>query len=430
MRLGETSSQVPVNLSLDGLRRHVDVIGKSGVGKSVLMENVVLDIIEEGGCVCVLDPHGDLVEKIADTIPAHRINDIIYWEPFDLPHSISYNPLDLPPDADELDKQLAMERMLSAFTHIWRLSDEKTPRLIYILKNSLLLLLDNPGSTLLDINQLLIDVAFRDQLLKHCTNEAVSDYWNMEFAGMNDRLRSEAIASVQNKTGTFASNPVLSATFGHKTSLNLSEIMNGDPATGKRPKILLVNLAKGRLGKSTSSLIGALLVSAIAETANSRMKIPPGDRIDFTLVLDEMQNFATTALAEILSEARKLKLSLLSAHQFMRQIPEFLQDAVVGTANTTIVFRCGANDAADIAPEFGLHAPILVNDYVGTPYCEEGLHTPQVLTMTPAYHAWLKTVNNTTVGKPMLIHTFPPRDARGTIQKVRNRTWACWARPA
>src|ERR1700682_1991476 len=126
-------------------------------------------------------------------------------------------------------------------------------------------------------------------------------------------------------------------------------------------------------------------------------------------MLDEMQNFATTALAEILSEARKLRLSLVSGHQFMRQIPDFLQDAVVGTANTTVIFRCGANDASDMAPEFGLHVPILVNDYAGTPFCEEGLHTPQVLTMTPAYHAWLKTVHETEVGKPMLIRTFPPR---------------------
>jgi hypothetical protein len=440
MRLGADSSGRPIYLSLDALRRHVDILGKSGVGKSVLLENLALDRIEAGETICVLDPHGDLVDKIADSVPAHRINDVLYWEPFDLAHTISYNPLELMPGADEIDKHLAMERILSAFIHVWGLSDERTPRLIYILKNALLLLLDNPGSTLLDINRLLIDEGFRLDLTDNCLNDAVRDYWTGEFTDMNAKFRSEVIASVLNKTGVFASSPVLRAIYGQKTTLNLSEIMNGTPdildthgkiiKKGKRPKTLLVNLAKGRLGRSTSSLIGAPLVSAIAEIANARMKIAEDKRLDFTLMLDEMQNFATTALAEILSEARKLRLSLVSGHQFMRQIPEFLQDAVVGTANTTIIFRCGANDAADMAPEFGLHAPVLVNDHPGSPYCEEGLHTSQVLTMTPAYHAWLKTVSNTEVAKPILIHTFPPREARGTLQAVRHQTWSLHARAA
>src|ERR1700712_1478966 len=174
MRLGEDISKRPIDLSLDGLRRHVD-------------------IIEAGGCICVEDPHGDLVEKIADTIPRHRINDVLYWEPFDLAHSISYNPLELLPDADAIDKHLAMERILSAFIHVWGLSDERTPRLIYILKNALLLLLDNPGSTLLDINRLLINEGFRLNLTNNCLNDAVRDYWTGEFTDMNPKFRSEVI---------------------------------------------------------------------------------------------------------------------------------------------------------------------------------------------------------------------------------------------
>lgn len=438
MQLGDDLSGRPVYLSLDGLRRHVDIIGKSGVGKSVLMENLALDRIEAGGNLCVLDPHGDLVEHIVNTIPHDRINDVIYWEPFDLEHPLSYNPLELLPGADAIDKHLAMERILSAFIHVWGLSDERTPRLIYILKHALLLLLDTPGSTLLDINRLLIDEGFRLDLTRNCENDAVRDYWTGEYTDMTPKFRSEVIASVLNKTGVFASSPVLRAIYGQKTTLKLADIMNGTPdllngdgtirKKGSRPKTLLVNLAKGRLGRSTSSLIGAPLVSAIAEIANARMKIPEHERLDFTLVIDEMQNFATTALAEILSEARKLRLSLISGHQFMRQIPEFLQDAVIGTANTSIVFRCGAKDAADIAPEFGLHAPVLVNDHPGSPFCDEGLHTPQVLTMTAAYHAWLKTVHNTEVAKPFLMRTCPPREGRGTLQAVRNQTWASYAR--
>jgi len=194
-------------------------------------------------------------------------------------------------------------------------------------------------------------------------------------------------------------------------------------------KVLICNLSKGRLGEETSSLLGALLTTGFAQAAEGRAAIPEEQRRDFGLYIDEFQNFATTSFATVLAEARKYRLSLVLAHQFLSQVPDALQDAVIGTANTTIAFRCGVRDASLLAAEFGLHTPVLVNDTPNKPYCEDGVHSPQVLTNTPSFQAWLKTVEQGEVAKPILIATHPARPGQNGLESVRNRSRARYARP-
>jgi type IV secretory pathway TraG/TraD family ATPase VirD4 len=409
-----------VHLSADAKRRHVYIIGKSGVGKTNLLHNLMVADLNGDDGFCLIDPHGDEAERLADSIPPRRFDDVIYLDPADLSHAIAYNPLEaVEPDL----RPLAAENVLSAFAHVWGLSARDTPRLVHILRNALRLLLDSPGSTLLGLPKLLIQDRYRAQLLARCEDPTVRMFWEEEFAGYNDRLRSDAISAIQNKAGAFVSNPAIRNIIGQaKGTIHPSVVMD----TGK---VLICNLSKGRLGEETSSLLGALLTTGFAQAAQGRAVIPEERRRDFGLYIDEFQNFATTSFAGILAEARKYRLSLVMAHQFMSQVPDFLQDAVIGTANTTIVFRVGANDARLLAPEFGVHSPVLVNDRLNTSACELGIHSPQTLMITPNFEAWLKTIEEGRPGSPCHIRTHEPGATLGRLQAVRNRTQARYARP-
>jgi hypothetical protein len=380
-----------IHLSADVRRRHIDVIGKSGVGKTNLLHNMMTTDLSADGGFCLIDPHGDEADRLADTIPESRINDVIYLDPSDLSHSIAYNPLEsVEPD----QRPLAAEHVLSAFAHVWGLSAKDTPRLLHILRNALRRLLDTPESTLLGLPKLLIQNEYRARLLRRCEDPSVRMFWEEEFAGYSDRLRADAISAIQNKAGAFVSNPAIRNIIGQgRSTIHPSVVMD----TGK---VLICNLSKGKLGEEPASLLGALLTTGFAQAAEGRASTPEEKRRDFTLYIDEFQNFTTTSFANILSEARKYRLSLVMAHQFMSQVPEFLQDAVIGTANTTIAFRVGARDAPLLASELGLDNPKALKDLAN-------------------FEAWVKTIENGQPGSPKLIRTLPPTGTLGRLNAVR-----------
>jgi type IV secretory pathway TraG/TraD family ATPase VirD4 len=391
-------SDNPVRLSTDALRRHLYIVGKSGTGKSVLLDNLITELIENGSGCCLIDPHGDLAETVVSRIPQKRINDVIYFDPADLSYSLGYNPLS---EADKDGRPLVAENVLSAFAHVWGLSAQHTPRLLHILRNALRLLLDNQ-ETLLGLPLLLTNVRYRERLLKRCEDATVRMFWEDEFGRWNDRQRAEYLASLQNKAGALMGNPTMRNTLSHST-LDLTEVMNGG-------QVLVCNLSKGKLGEETSNLLGALLATGFAQAAHGRATIPEEERRDFTLFIDEFQNFTTSSFVDILSESRKYRLSLVVAHQFLSQVPPALQDAVIGTANTTIVFRCGANDAPLLAAELDLDQPRELKNLAN-------------------YRAIVRTLVDGFPGNVRRIETVPPRPIGKRLPAVRKRTRARYARP-
>jgi energy-coupling factor transporter ATP-binding protein EcfA2 len=391
MNLGkDILNDEPVHISVDEIRRHLYVIGKSGTGKSVLLEHIALSLIEEGYGVAVLDPHGDLVEHIADSLPTSRYWDggAMYWEPFDTSYVIGYNPLK---DIEKDKRPLVAENIISAFSHVWGLSNQHTPRLLHILRNAIRLLLDNHDVSLIDLQPLLTDRYFRQRLLKHSTDITVTGFWEGEFDAWNDRQRGEYIASLQNKVGALVSNPAMRGVLSGDFSFDPRRAMD-------EGQVALVNLSKGRLGEESSALLGALLTTGFAQAAYSRGE----NRRDFVLIIDEFQSFTTSAFSQILSESRKYGLSLVVAHQFMSQVPDYLQDAVIGTANTIIVFRCGAKDAPLLASELDIDQP-------------------RRLKNIPNHQALLRTPDKPDVKQ---METYPPRPAGKRLEAVRKRTRA------
>jgi type IV secretory pathway TraG/TraD family ATPase VirD4 len=428
--LGLRQNGEPISLTPEERRRHIETIGKTGTGKSSLLYNLMCADFGSDRGFAFIDPHGDQAATIADATPKHRINDVIYLDAADLSYSVGWNPL----ERVEPDRRSVVAAQISqAFAGIWRLSTAETPRLLYILDMALRLLLDNgadpnyghePGVTLLSLPRLLIDDDYRERLLKRCADQEVRHFWEAEFASYTDRYRQEAIAPIQNKVGQLVSNPFIRAIIGQpKSTISIRRIMD-------EGKILIVNLSKGRMGAEPAHLLGALLVSAFAQAAESRADTAQGDRRDFTLYVDEFQNFATDSFADILSEARKWGLALCLSHQFLYQLPPNLRQAVLGNVGTLIAFRVGAEDAAALAPEFGLHAPLrshdlTIDDPPLSPYCERGIHAPHVLMDTPDFHVWIKRAPLL----PEMMRSIPPEPITGWLPAVRARTHARHARP-
>ncbi len=415
--LGQRLDGATIRLSADDRRRHIYLVGKSGTGKSTLLLNLMAqDFAAERG-FALLDPHGDLAEAVADLAPLRRIDHVVYLDPSDLARPVGFNVLD---NVADDRRALVASRVVSSLQAIW--GDSWGPRMEYILYNSLRLLLDN-RSTLLALPKLLADAAYRAALLRKCQDPVIRHFWTDEFDAYNERFRQEAIAPVQNKIGALLASPTIRNIVGQQHStFNLSHLMN-------RRKVLIANLSKGRLGEFPSHLLGALLVSGFAQAAEERASMAEDDRQDFTLYVDEFQNFATDAFATILSEARKWRLSLVLAHQFLGQMPPRLRQAVIGNAGTLISFRIGAEDAPLLAGEFGLHDPGTMDDPTHLPFCERGLHTPVPLSDSPNFTAWVKLMQR---GEPSLPHrllTFPPARSNNSMAAIRARTRACHTRP-
>ncbi|MBI2037342.1 MAG: type IV secretion system DNA-binding domain-containing protein [Candidatus Magasanikbacteria bacterium] len=328
-------------IKLDDRRRHMYVVGKTGMGKTTLLENMVLNDIYAGHGVGVVDPHGDFAEKIINYIPSHRINDLVYFNPSDIDYPIGFNILET---IDPRYRHLVASGLMGVFKKIW--PDVWSARMEYILNNTLLALLEFPNTTLLGINRLLADDAYRKRVVRNLKDPVIKAFWETEFAGYNDRYKQEAVAPVQNKIGQFLSASVIRNIVAQvKSRINIREIMDNK-------KIFIMNLSKGRIGEDNSRLLGGMLITKIQLAAMERVDTPEKDRKDFFLYVDEFQNFATESFSNILSEARKYRLDLTMAHQYMEQLDETVLAAVIGNVGTLVTFRVGSTDAEILAKEF------------------------------------------------------------------------------
>src|ERR1700741_4508356 len=313
--------------------RHMYIIGQTGVGKSGMLELLTISDIYSPYGFAVIDPHGDYALSILKRIPEHRIKDVVYFNPADVDFPIAFNPMEVN------DATLKTHTCSELIGVLKRMFESWGPRLEYILRYSLLALLDYPGSTMLDITRILTEKKFREEVLSYVEDPVVKNFWNVEFASWNDKFAAEAVAPVLNKVGAFTANPIVRNIIGQpKSSFNIREIMD-------ERKILIVNLSRGLIGEDNASLLGALLVTKIQMGAMSRADIPQTDRIPFYLYVDEFQNFATDSFAVILSEARKYALNLTVANQYIAQMSLGVRDAVFGNVGSIVSFRTSADDA-------------------------------------------------------------------------------------
>ena len=335
--------------------KHVYVIGKTGMGKSTLLENMAIQDIQSGNGMAFIDPHGGTAEKLLEYVPEDRIKDVLYFAPFDMEYPISFNVLE---DIGADKRHLVVNGLMSTFEKIW--VDAWSARMAYILNNTLLALLEYPGSTLLGVNRMLSDKEYRKKVVENIKDTSVRAFWVEEFGKWTEKFISEAIPAIQNKVGQFTSNPLVRNLLGQpQSSFDIRKMMD-------EKKILIVNLSKGRVGEGNANLIGSMLITKIYLSAMSRAdrneqelsKLP-----NFYLYVDEFQSFANKSFADILSEARKYKLNLTIAHQYIEQMEEEVRDAVFGNVGTMITFRVGAFDAEVLEKEFAptFEAADLVN---------------------------------------------------------------------
>lgn len=363
----------------DDRRRHVYIVGKTGVGKTTLIANMIQQDIERGKGVALVDPHGDLAEGLLDAIPPERVNDVIYFDPADVEYPIAFNVLEA---VEPQYKYLVSSGLIGSLKKIW--ADSWGPRLEYILRNTILALLDYPSSTMLGILRMLGDGKYRKKVVAKIQDPVVKAFWLNEFANYNERFRSEAISPIQNKVGQFLTSSVIRNIVAQpKSTIDMKDI------TDNR-KILLINVSKGRIGEDNSALLGAMLITRIQLAAMDRARIPEAERKDFYLYVDEFQNFATESFANILSEARKYRLNLTIAHQYITQMEEPVRDAVFGNAGTLVVFRVGAFDAEFLEKEF---APVFMQTD---------------LVNLDKYNAYIKLMIKGITSKPFSMQTIPP----------------------
>ncbi|MDP3900682.1 MAG: type IV secretion system DNA-binding domain-containing protein [bacterium] len=339
------NSRQKFGIKQDDRRRHMYLIGKTGMGKSVLQENMIIHDIQSGHGVAVVDPHGDLVEKVIKYIPSNRINDVIYFNPSDTAHPIAFNVVER---VEPEYRHLVASGLIGIFQKLW--ADSWGPRLEYILRNAILAILDYPGSTLMAVTRMLSDKPFRKKVIEKIQDPVVKAFWVNEFASYADKFASEAVSPIQNKVGQFLSSSLIRNIVGQvQSSLNIRQIMD-------ESKILLMNLSKGHIGEDNSALLGAMMITKIQLAAMSRVDTPEDERVDFYLYVDEFQNFATSSFANILSEARKYRLNLIMAHQYIAQLTigenSSVWPAVQGNVGTLVVFRVGAADAEELVKEF------------------------------------------------------------------------------
>lgn len=322
-------------------RLHMYSIGKTGTGKSTLLKNMIIDDINKGKGLAIIDPHGQTVEDILGLIPDYRVNDVIYFNPADREFPIGFNPIEsIEPDL----KNVVASGVVGIFKKLW--AESWGPRLEYILRNAILALVESPDATLLGINRILTERPYRKKILEHVTDPVVKEYFRTEFENYSSKFRQEAIAPIQNKVGQFLSSTTIRNIIGQpKSAFNMRKAMD-------EGKILLFNLSIGRIGEDTSTLLGALLITQIQISAMMRADVPEDQRQDFYLYVDEFQNFATESFAVILSEARKYHLNLILTNQYIAQMPEVVRDAIFGNVGTLLSFRVGADDAQKLSVEF------------------------------------------------------------------------------
>ncbi|MDO8592441.1 MAG: type IV secretion system DNA-binding domain-containing protein [bacterium] len=379
-------------IKTDDRRRHMYLIGKTGMGKSTILENMIVDDIRAGKGVMVVDPHGDLAEKIVEYIPASRVNDVIYFNPADMEYPIAFNIVE---QVEPHLRHLVASGLIGVFKKLW--ADSWGPRLEYILRNAILAILDYPGSTLLAVTRMLSDKSFRKKVIEKIQDPVVKSFWVNEFAGYANNFASEAVSPIQNKVGQFLSSSLVRNIVGQvKSSIDLREVMDSG-------KILIMNLSKGRIGEDNSALLGAMMITKVQLSAMSRVDILEKERHDFYLYIDEFQNFTTDSFANILSEARKYRLNLIMAHQYIEQLGEIVKPAVFGNVGTIIVFRVGATDAEELVKEF-------------TP-----VFTEEDLVNLPKYEFYIKLMIEGISSDPFSARGLPPltdEERTGNKEKV------------
>ena len=387
--------EVPFGIKTDDRRRHMYLIGKTGMGKTSLMENMVIQDIKNGHGVCFIDPHGDSVQRILNSVPSSRVNDVIYFNPADLQYPIAFNILEA---VESEYKHLVASGLMGVFTKIW--ANVWSARMEYILNNTVLALLESPGNTLLGITRMYVDKKYRKKIVDNVKDPVVKTFWTDEYANYNEKYRTEAIAPIQNKVGQFLSSAIVRNIVGQpKSTIDLREVMDNK-------KILIVDISKGKVGEDNAALLGAMLITKLQLAALSRADIPEQQRKDFYLYVDEFQNFATDSFATILSEARKYRLNLIIGHQYIAQLENDkntkVRDAIFGNVGTMVIFRVGAADAEFLETEF------------------DPIFTPNDLVNLPKYHIILKLMINGVASDPFSAVTLPPNPEfiTGNSEKV------------
>ena len=374
-------------IKLDDRRRHIYIIGKTGMGKTALMENMAIQDIQAGRGLAFIDPHGEAAERLLDFVPSRRINDVIYFNPADVEYPIAFNVME---KVGPEHRHLVAGGLMSVFKKIW--PDVWSARMEYILNNTILALLEYPGTTLLCINRMLADSDYRKKVVEKIKDPMVKSFWVNEFSKYTQRYEVEATAAIQNKVGQFISNPLIRNIIGQvKSTIDMRKVMD-------EGKILIANISKGKIGEDNSRLLGALLITKLQLAAMSRVDIPEEERKDFFLYVDEFQNFATRSFVNILSEARKYRLSLVIGNQYLSQLEEMtptgrsteVRDAIFGNVGTIICFRVGAEDAEFLEKEFlpEFNANDLVN--------------------LTKYNIYIKLMIDGVAGRPFSAQTLPP----------------------
>lgn len=341
-------------MKLKDRRLHTYCIGKTGTGKSTIMENMIYDDIVHGRGIAVVDPHGQTIEHIMNFIPEERLKDVVYLNPADRDFPIGFNLLEnVNPD----QKGIIASGLMSVFTKLW--ANVWSARMEYILRNTILALLEYPNATMLGIMRVLNDKQYRKKVLSYVKDPVILDFFLNEYEKYDPKFRTEAIAPIQNKVGQFLSSSTIRNILGQqKSTINIREIMDSG-------KILLIDLAVGKIGEDNSTLLGSMLITKVQLAAMQRADVSEDQRKDFYLYVDEFQNFATDSFAVILSEARKYHLNLILTNQYTAQVPEVVMDAIIGNVGTIIAFRVGSPDAKTLEKEF---APVFdANDMVNQP---------------------------------------------------------------
>lgn len=376
------NKKIPFGIKKEDRSRHSYIIGKTGMGKSTLLENMAAQDILNGEGMCFIDPHGGSADKLLNYVPENRVKDVLYFAPFDMEYPISFNVLE---NVDADKRHLVVAGLMSTFEKIW--VDAWSARMAYILQNTLGALLEFPGATLLSVNRMYIDKEYRKNVIAKITDPSVRSFWVDEYSKYTDRYAQEATPAIQNKIGQFASNALVRNVIGQpQSSFNIRELMD-------QKKIFIVNLSKGRVGEGNANLLGSMLITKIYLSAMSRADTKGSDMHTlppFYLYVDEFQNFANKSFADILSEARKYKLALTIAHQYIEQMEEEVRSAVFGNVGTMMTFRVGAYDAEVLEKEF---APVF---------------TAEDLVNLGARQIYLKLMIDGVTSHPFSAVTMPP----------------------
>ncbi len=378
-------------------RQHLYIIGKTGVGKTTLLRNLIIQHLCHGSGLALLDPHGDLADELLDHFPPSRADDLVYFNPADLEFPIGLNPLaKVSPD----DRHLIASGITAAFKSIWR--DSWGPRMEYILYNALVALLDCQNTSLLGVNRMLTDTDYRAWVVRQVKDPFVRNFWTEEYAAYDARFVREAIAPIQNKIGQFLMNPPIRNILGQvKSKIDFRFMMD----TGR---VFIANLSKGKLGADKANLLGSLLATQFQMAAMSRTDLPEAQRRDFHLFIDEFHNFTTDSFAAVLAEARKYRLCLTLSHQYLDQLSPEVRQAVFGNAGTMITFRIGHADAELLAKEF-------TNTFIPGQFVE-----------LDRYQVFVRLLEDGVAATPFLARTLPALENRHTrrhklIQRSRER---------